>query len=394
MNKIFLLSKGLFFIMISSVLIGIASALFLVSLDFVTDARYVLPYVYLFLPLVGFLVGYIYYRYAEKSNEGSNLIIDEFHNPKNVLPKRMGILIYIATVLSHLVGASVGREGTAVQMGASISDNLYKALKLNFLSRKLLLVVGISAGFASVFGTPLAASVFAVEIFHRGQIQFKYYIPSLIAAYIAHYTCLTLGIVHTNYFVTFIPEFSITTIFWSINAGIAFGIAAFIFVKLVHFLTSSANLIIKFAPFRPLIAGVLLMILYSIFDMRLYMGLGIEGIIGSFSEPAELFVPLIKLVLTAFTIAYGFKGGEVTPLFFIGATLGSVLSLIIPLPLDLLAGMGMVAVFAAASNAPIACIFMGLELFGMESSMYIAIACYVAYLFSGKLGIYSAQRNS
>lgn len=366
-----------------SALAGSASALFLWLLDVATNYREQHYPLIWFLPLAGLAMGWLYKQYGEGVHLGSKLIYEEFKNPQQVIPFKMAPMVFISTIVSHLFGASVGREGTAVQMSASIADQFTKLFKLSQPDRKMLLVIGISAGFASVFGTPLAASIFAIEVFHERKYEYKFILHSLLAAYIAHYVCLAWGIHHTAYRIDYIPALSLSNIFWSVNAGLIFGLIAYLYTRFLH-VFSKLSTHIKNMAFRPFIAGLIIICLYYFFDLRKYMGLGLPSISNSFVEQMHAHDFLIKLLLTSFTIAFGFKGGEVTPLFFIGATLGNVLIWFIPLPMSLLAGMGFVAVFAGVTNTPLACILMGVELFGVESVFYVGIACVVAYLFSGK----------
>ncbi len=360
-----------------SALAGSASALFLWLLDVATNYREQHYYLIWFLPIAGLAMGLLYKQYGEGVHLGSKLIYEEFKNPQQVIPFKMAPMVFISTIVSHLFGASVGREGTAVQMSASIADQFTNLFNLSQRDRKMLLVIGISAGFASVFGTPLAASIFAIEVFHERKYEYKFILHSLLAAYIAHYVCLAWGIHHSTYSIAIVPALNLMNIFWSVLAGLIFGLIAYLYTRFLH-LFSKLSTYIRNMAFRPFIAGLLIIIFYYFFDLRKYMGLGLPSISSSFVEQMNTYDFLIKLLLTSFTIAFGFKGGEVTPLFFIGATLGNVLIWFIPLPMSLLAGMGFVAVFAGVTNTPLACILMGAELFGVESVFYIAIACVIS----------------
>ena len=222
-------------------------------------------------------------------------------------------------------------------------------------------------------------------------MRYEAILPSVLAAAFAHLTCHLWGVAHTNYNIPFVPDLAIVNILLVIAVGILFGLVAMLFSRLVHFWTKLAKNRIKYAPFRPLVGGVFIALAVWGLGTTKYIGLGVPTIIESFAVQQDWYSFLLKILFTTFTIGVGFKGGEVTPLFFIGATLGSALFGIIPLPMALLAGMGFVAVFAGATNTPIACTLMGIELFGAESGIYIGIACVVAYLFSGHTGIYTSQ---
>lgn len=197
---------------------------------------------------------------------------------------------------------------------------------------------------------------------------------------------------HTHYHIDLIPKLEFLPILYSIIAGIAFGICAATFSKVIHWVGSVFKSNIKYPPFRPVIGGIIVAVAVFTMGTTRYIGLGIPTIVESFEKQLPLYDFALKMIFTIVTLSAGLKGGEVTPLFFIGATLGSALSLFIPLPFGLLAGMGFVAVFAGATNTPLACMLMGIELFGAECGIYVAIACVVSYLFSGNNSIYTKQK--
>mgnify|MGYP003630780292 FL=1 len=373
-------------------LVGSASALFLLSLNWVTNYRESNRWIILFLPFGGFIIGWIYHRYGTSVVKGNNQLLEEFYNPLKVIPLKMAPLVLIGTLLTHLFGGSAGREGTAVQMGGAIADQFTKWFKLTDGDRKMVITVGVAAAFASVFGTPLAGAVFALEWLVVGRLRYESILPAFITAVIANYACEGIWQVHhTEYTVPIVPPLDLINVLWIILAGICFGLAARLFSKSTHFWSKLFSHKIKYPPFRPLVGGVIIAASVFIIGDTKYIGLGIPTIVDSFSQDLPWYDFLVKIAKTSLTLGSGFKGGEVTPLFFTGATLGNALSGIIPLPVALLAGMGFVGVFSGATNTPLACTLMGIELFGAIPGVYIGLACVLAYLFSGHSGIYHSQ---
>lgn len=371
--------------------VGSISAFFLLSLEWATNWRETHLWVIALLPVGGFVIGLSYHLFGNSVVKGNNLLLEEFHTPKKIIPFRMAPLVLFGTILTHFFGGSAGREGTAVQIGGAIADRFTKILKLSKRDRKIVLIAGISAGFASVFGTPLAGGIFALEVLVLGRIRLDAIIPSFMAAVFANYFCEIWNVSHTHYHIASVAEMTPINLLWSLLAGIIFGLVAMLFSKSTHFWSNLFNTTIKYPPLRPVIGGTILAIAIYFMGTTKYIGLGIPTIVDAFDINLNSYDFLLKLLFTSFTLGAGFKGGEVTPLFFIGATLGNVLVWFIPLPMGLLAGMGFVAVFAGATNTPIACTIMGIELFGIESGVFIALACSTAYLFSGHSGVYSSQ---
>ncbi len=376
---------------VAGALIGSASALLLSSLNWATDYRESHLWIIGLLPLAGLVIGLIYHYFAGTAARGNNFLIEEIHSAHNIIPFKMAPLVYIGTVLTHLFGGSAGREGTGVQMGGAIADFMSRIFRMHPYDRKIMIQIGIGAGFASVFGTPLAGAVFALEVIIVGRMRYDAILPIFLASFFANYACHAWGIKHTVYHITQVPGLGVDILLWVLLASVFFGLTARLFSRSIEFWSRTAKKYVAYAPFRPLLGGICIALCVWIMGTTKYIGLGVPVIVNSFSETQMWYDFLLKLILTTFTIGVGFKGGEVTPLFFVGATLGSALSAVIPLPLSFMAGIGFVAVFAGATNTPIACTFMGIELFGVEAGIYLGVACVASYLFSGHTGIYTAQ---
>ncbi|WP_242918824.1 voltage-gated chloride channel family protein [Pontibacter liquoris] len=393
-----------------AVAIGSMVALFLWLLHSAIRFRFTHPWLLYLLPLAGLLIHFIYQWVGKSSERGNNLVMDEIHEPGGGVPKRMAPIILITTVITHLLGGSAGREGTAVQIGGSMAGMFGKWFKLNTVDMRLVLTAGIAAGFGAVFGTPLTGAIFAMEVLTIGRIQYDALLPALIASIVGDVTVAAWGVHHTGYHIDVLPQ---STYFLSaylpldvlllvkvIVASIAFGLASYLFATLVHGLKALLLKNIKYNWLIPVLGGLTLIVLTFILGKPDYLSLGVDPeyagaitIPSAFREGgADAWSWLWKTIYTTITLASGFKGGEVTPLFYIGATLGNTLSGLLHAPVSLFAALGFIAVFAGATNTPLACTVMGVELFGGEHALLFAVACFTAYFFSGHTGIYSAQR--
>lgn len=387
-------------------LAGSASALFLWSLDRVTALRWQHGWLLFLLPVAGIAGWYLYHRFGQRAGGGNNLIIDEIHQPGGGVPARMAPLVLAGTLLTHLCGGSAGREGTAVQMGGSLASAYGRLCRLGPDNLRVLLLSGVAAGFGSVFGTPLAGAIFALEVLVIGRVRYGALLPLLVASLVGDVTCQAWGISHTTYRITFapppgqaLPLEPLLTAKVAL-AALAFGLVARFFSDLTHGLQRLQARLLPQPWLRPAVGGTVVIGLVFLLGTRDFLGLGVTSPDPQASTIASAFQPggatpwswWWKLLFTALTVSAGFKGGEVTPLFFIGATLGNALGSLLGAPVDLLAALGFIAVFAGATNTPLACTVMGIELFGGHHCVYFALACWIAYHASGHSGIYPAQR--
>jgi len=378
---------------IVGVLSGTASAIFLVSLNWATAVRTTNPMLLFLLPIAGFIIGWSYYRIGGSAARGNNLVIEQVHLNKDPIPLRMAPMVLIGTVLTHLFGGSAGREGTAIQMGSSLADWLRRVLKLEGEDRRLLVLAGISGGFGSVFGTPIAGFVFALEAPAMGRIRYEGVIPCLTAALVGDLVTRAWGVTHTQY--PALAEMAINPLLLLtvVLAGVGFGWVSLIFIELLELIRHTSRKFISYPPLRPVVGGLVIIGLTLLLGKQDYLGLSLplikDTMNGTGVEPLAF---LLKVIFTAVTLGTGFVGGEVTPLFVMGATAGYSIGRLLGIDPAFMAALGFVAVFAGASNTPLACTIMAVELFGGGSMLYVGVACFVAYLASGHRGIYGTQR--
>lgn len=370
---------------------GSCSAIFLMVLEWLTNLRPTIAHWYLGLPLAGLIIGYTYEVLQNHAARGTNEILENLKQPQHIISWVMAPTVLVSTWLTHLVGGSAGREGTAVQMNTALADQFSRIKKHHFFSRKLLLRMGIAGGFASVFGTPLAGAFFAIEISKLNKGTLLQFPLIVLSAFAADFVCHLSPAVHSVYPNLEAVSFSRATFFWVTLSGILFGLAAWSFSALSHYISVYASKLLPRLMFRTAIGGFVLALFFSsgLFDD--FAGLGIPIIKSAFENHALVYVFALKIFFTAFTLGVGFKGGEVTPLFFIGATLGSFLSFHLPIEIAFLTALGFVAVFAGATHTPIASFMMGCELFGYENAGWLFWACVVAFFSSGTQGIYTSQ---
>lgn len=384
-----------------SIFIGFVIALFLWLLDKVTLFRFQYPYLLYFLPLAGLFIHVLYAQFGKSSERGNNLVLEEIHDMKKGIPWIMSPLILVTTLITHLFGGSAGREGTAVQIGASLASTWGSWLQLNPENFRAILIAGMAGGFGAVFGTPWAGAIFAVEVLVIGRIDFKGFLPALFSAFLSHRLVLALGIHHTQYTIQANLPINIELPFKIILASIAFGMASQVFSGFIHNLKNFLLKRIYPVWLIPILGGIILIGLRWIFGNSDYLGLGVlkeftnsKTILSAFKDKdISPLAWLWKTLFTGITLGTGFKGGEVTPLFYIGASLGNALAIVLKAPLSLFAGLGFIGVFAGATKTPLASSILGIELFGPQYGLFFFLCCFTASYFSGKTGIYSSQKR-
>jgi H+/Cl- antiporter ClcA len=390
-------ARGLLIVSLAALvglLCGGAASLFLTLLDWVTDTRVHHSELVFLLPVAGLLVGLVYQRWGAPVARGTGLVIDALADGGPPVPLRMAPMVLFGTLMTHLFGGSAGREGTAVQMGASLADGLaHRARLFEPGLRRSVIIAGVAGGFGAVFGTPIAGAVFALEFSKVGTLENRAFVPALLAALVGDLTTRALGVGHTAF-----PEVAPLTLSphvllkWAIFA-VAIALVTVVFIALTGRMKRLFERHLPRLPMRMAVGGLVVIALWQLAQTDDYLGLGVPTIAASFHEDVPAFAFLAKLVFTAATLAFGFLGGEVTPLFFVGATLGNALAGPLELPMAMCAGVGLAAVFGAASNAPIALSIMAVELCGAAILPHVALVTGLAWLMTGRRSIYPAQRG-
>ena len=379
---------------IIGLIVGIIDTIFGRGLLWIGDIRK--EYLYYFVPflaLAGLLIVFIYQKFAGKTGKGMGLIFEVGHGTEKEIPLRLIPIVTVATWITHLFGGSAGREGVAVQLGATLSHRFNKYF--NFPDKsKVFLVTGMAAGFGGLFQTPIAALFFGLEVLALGNLQLYALLPAIVAAFTASWTSSFLGLEKFTHVVNTTLSITPMTFVKFAILGIIFGITGNLFVYLQSFLKKFASEKIKNPYYRIFIIGIFLSVILLLLHEGRYTGLGTNLIENSFSgKPIFGYDWILKLLLTTLTLAAGFQGGEVTPLFSIGASLGVVIAIFFGFPIEFVAAAGYISVFGSATNTLLAPIFIGGEVFGFNNLPFFVIIVIFAYLVNRKISTYGLQKN-
>ncbi len=372
---------------------GLSTSLFLVSLEWVANTqRSELGLLY-FLPVAGLFIGGVYDRFGARATHGTELVLEETNSPEIKLPARMAPMIFFTTLLSHLFGASVGREGTAIQMGASLSDQLSPILRLGRDDRKQLLQAAVAGGFAAALGSPLGGTIFGVEI-ERDRKSFIGVLTCGIAAFTAYGVTLVLNVKHSGFgVVSDLPWFSTRYLIAALGLGLFIGLLMRVFITLTKLLKLMMRTISSQMATRAFIGGISIIILVALFGNRASLGLGIPEIQSALLTASPVPLAYEKLILTALSLASDFRGGEFIPLLFIGATGASALSTLFSVPSAFAAACGMASSFGSAARVPLALSVFAAGQFGASFFLYALAANAAAWLTAGSESIFGAVKS-
>lgn len=369
---------------------GLVGSAFHLTVDLVTGVRTNNSWLIYLMPVGGILIAAIY-RLTKMEGEGTNNVIESIYKGEKV-PTLLIPVIFVSTAITHLVGGSAGREGAALQIGGGIGSKIGRFLGLDEKDMPIVTLCGMSAVFSALFGTPLTATIFALEVISVGILHYSAFIPCLVASMVAYAISRLLGIAPTQFAVTMEP-LDVLMILRVVILAVICAVVSIVFCVAVHKTEELASEKLKNSFLRAAVGGAVIVALTLLVGSRAYNGAGTDIIASALNDgvcPNWAF--FWKIVFTVVTIGCGFKGGEIVPTFFIGATLGCVVGPALDLPASFAAAIALVAVFCGAVNCPIASIILSVEMFGSSEIIYFALACGISYMLSGYFGLYSSQK--
>lgn len=382
--------KWLLLATLVGLLVGCISALFGHTLSFVNQLREKYPYLVFGLPLGGLVIVFLYRVSKNADDRGTNTVLYSIRSEEGI-PFKMAPLIFISTAITHLFGGSAGREGAAVQLGGSIANKLGKLLRLGENSRHMIVMCGMSAGFSALFGTPLAATFFALEVVSVGIMHYSALVPCVTAALTGYYIAGVFQLPPEVFPVTQVPSLNPLTFLQILALAAGAGVVSILFYSTLH---KAEHIYEKYLPnqyLRITVAGCLIVALSQLLGNQ-YLGSGMGIIERIFHEGnTQWYTFLLKILFTALTLGAGFKGGEIVPSLCIGAAFGCVIAPLLGLPVALAAACGMVGVFCGVTNCPITALLIAFELFGFSGMPWFLTTVAVSYLLSGYGGLYRKQ---
>ena len=344
------------------------------------------------LPVSGCLIVWLYRFAHEEKNRGTDMVLDSISSTEEVTPATAP-LIFISTLLSHLATASVGREGAALQLGGSLGNLIGKAFRLDEKDRKIAIMCGMSAGFSAIFGTPLAAAVFAMEVISIGVMYYAALVPCVFSAFVGVSVAKFLGLAPEHYEIGLVPEFGASSALLTVLIGILCACVGIFLCVSLHQCGHAYRKIFPNPYIRVLAGSAIFIVLTLLFPARLYNGSGAQIIEMVFEgEKIPVYAFLMKILFTGVALGAGFKGGEIVPTLTVGAAFGYLMSLVTGLPVGLCASVGMACLFVSVTNCPVSTMFMAFELFGFAAMPYYAIAVAVCFTLSGYYGLYHSQK--
>ena len=385
------LFKWLFCSVVCGCFIGSVGAAFHLMLGYVGSLRVEYPFLLFGLPVAGIIIVFMYNIVHEAGNRGTNLVITAIQSNDEV-PGRVAPLIIVSTLLTHLCGGSAGREGAALQVGGALGNTFAKLFKFDEKDTRIMIMCGMSACFSALFGTPIASAVFSMEVISVGVMYYAALVPCVLAAFIAQGIASALGLESTHFVVDEITSFSFINGSKFIIMSVLFALASILLCVVLHGTSKLYTDYINNPYIRIIIAGTLVIAMRYIFGTTDYLGAGSDIIARSFVTSCAWYVFLLKMLFTAVTLGGGFKGGEIVPTFFIGASFGCLFGTLTGFSPTLCAAIGMAAIFCGVTNSPITSLLISFEMFGFAAMPFLLLAIAFSYMLSGYYGLYRSQK--
>ena len=382
--------KWLIFAVIMGALGGVIGTAFHKCLDIVTETRIHHKWLLLLLPFAGLLITVVYQLFRSKGTLNTNRVLDAAETDERV-PLTLSPLIFVSTLISHLFGASVGREGAALQLGGSIGYNIGRLFRLNKSDRHIIVMVGMSSFFSAMFGAPLTAAIFALEVIRVGYVRHCGFMPCIVSSVVAYEIAGFFGVEGVRYSVA-IPQISATLMVQVILLSVLCALVSIVFCLAIKKCSVYMHRFFQ-NPYMRTVAGSLIIVaLTCIFGTMDYNGAGMDVIARAMEGKAVPYAFILKILFTAITIAAGFKGGEIVPTLFIGATFGCAMGALLGIDPAYGASLGFVALFCGVVNCPFASVALALEVFGAQGILVYAVVCAVSFMMSGNFSIYKSQK--
>ena len=384
--------KWVIFSIIAGLVIGAAGTLFSFLLAFVTNLRLSHPWLLYLLPIGGLVIVGCYHLLHNQNDTGTNLVISSI-NAGDHLPLRMAPLIFISTLITHLCGGSAGREGAALQLGGSIGNGIGSLFRFDEKDKHVMVMCGMSAAFSALFGTPLAAAIFPIEVISIGIMHYSALLPCVIASLVAHAVATMAGIEPETFVIAQIPDFTISSSVKISVLAILCALVSILFCLTLHSAGHLYKRFIKNPYLRIFVGGCIVIVLTLLVGSQTYNGAGMDFIARCMEEATvrpEAFV--LKMIFTAATLCAGFKGGEIVPSFFTGAAFGCLFGNLLGFSPTLCTATGMIALFCGVTNCPISSLLISFELFGYAGVPYFMLSVAFSYMLSGYFGLYHSQK--
>lgn len=383
--------KWVFFAVIVGAAVGLCGTMFSILLTFVTDMRIEYPWLILFLPVGGLIIVGLYYLLHDQNDTGTNLVISAIHSDDH-LPFRMTPLIFLSTLITHLLGGSAGREGAALQMGGSLGNTLGRIFRFDEKDRHVMIMCGMSAAFSALFGTPMAAAIFPLEVVSVGVMYYMALVPCVISSLVARGVADAFGVANEMFLVTSIPKFTVLTAVKISVLAVLCALVSILFCIMLHKTEEGYRHFFKNPYLRVAVGGCIVVLLTFLVGNQTYNGTGIAIIERCIDGTVRPEAFLLKMLFTALTLGAGYKGGEIVPTFFTGAAFGCLFGNVLGFSPTLCTAVGMSSMFCGVTNCPISSLLISFELFGYEGMPYFLLAIAFSYMLSGYYGLYRSQK--